>query len=1252
MKKILFILSVLLISVNGFSQKNDKIWNDLLQNKRAAARKATKRINTKRADLESIILKQLVNNESGIFKPDPSFLPAFIKKKDMEYYLYALWKEDYVFSDYNDTGFKKMVFDNIDFMTKQKYTHPQIINAMHYLKAASAREANDFDTFNENIDKISSVRDWQVCGVFENLNDSGINTVYPPESKAKSLKPFNANSNGYVNWYTPPAGEKEAYRFFVNHGEYGSGINYAQTFIKSPKKQTVYINFGSGKATKLWLNDVLIFEKDKDRKSDMDTYIIKVNLAKGNNRLLVKTTNATYAYYIVRILDKKGNPIKGLTYSSQYKTYKKSTEAEVNPEELPNVYEKYFEDKVAQNPNSIFYKYCLINTYLRNEKEDKALKVITPLVEKYPKSSLLRRLLIQIHLIEEENTKVKELKENIDNDDEDYYYAQILKLTDSQELFRKDVAEMNKDLDKIAKATDMPIMKTTTVLFKALREGNKSKVHNLLDRLIEEAKEMRQAKLITTYAGLYKSLFNEAKKTEMLYKYVIKKYFYPSAYARLAYHYEKQNKNKKALDIYAKLYKKTPHDLSLLRQYINQQLDMHKYKEALPVIDRGLKLFPYSFVLMKKKGQALQQLKRKKEALKWYKKALSHDGANGSLRDKINDLENIEDPLKKYVTEEAYSYIKKNRGKIKKNNFGVNFLLDETNILLYPEGGKKVRNVSIYEVTTEKGIDLLKEYDLGLYGNYNIIKSEIVKPNGSIVPAEKSGSSFVFNGLSVGDVVYVDYERIRNKGGRFYKDYTDDYTIDLLHPSKLTYYRILVPKSIKINTKTIGGKVNFSKKDIGKHILYEWVDKDNKGLPNPEDYMPKVRDVGRSIHMSTLNSWDDIANWYSDLVSSSIEYNKVVNDAFAEIFPDDYKKLDENTRAKKIYDYIGDNINYSYVDFKQSGFIPQKPSKTLISKLGDCKDLSTLFLALGRKADLDVNLVLVSTNDNGQNKMILPSTGFNHCIAKVKLNGKDQYLEMTDKYLPFKSLPSSLLSATALEIPYKKEDKVKKGLIKLKDVAQTKTILKSDVVYTIYPDKKELTITITGQGRINSGLKDLLDEKNEDVLKKSILEYFEKKDDLDLDLISYKVIQNDKAHEKVIFQATLKVKNKIQKLGRASIFKLPLQLEVYTSDVVSLEKREYPIEYRQYENTDQYEENYTIILKNGKSFTDVPENISGKFKEHNFSQTYKKLGAKKLKIHMLANTVPDKNISTAEYPAFKTYVQKYLEAIETLIGFK
>ncbi len=1253
MNRILLFFSALLFSVSLISQtNNEKIWDNLMVNNRGSAKELADDINTNKDDMESIVLKQLVNIESGIFHADKSFLPAFIQEQDMEYYLFALWNEPYIFTEYINDGFKKEVFDNIEFMGGVEYTHPQVSNAMNYLVGIMKRKINDFEAFNQYHEKINAIRTWQYCGAFENLNESGININYPPEKLAYSEEPFNANSNGFVNWYKPTKFKKDPYNFFSNHYEYGSGINYAQTFIHSDSEQTVYVNIGAGKAIKVWLNDILIFEKDKDRITDLDAYKIKLTIPEGNNRLLVKTTNDDNAFFIVRILDEKGVPLSNLTYSNQYSVYNKSTKEDINPILMPNIYETYFINKIAASPNNLFYKYCLISTYLRNSKEDKALEILAPLVEKYPKSSILRRILISIYLIEGEDTKVKEMVENIDNDDENYYYSQILKFADAAELFRKDVDEMNRELDKIANSTDIPIVKTTTNLFKVLREGDKAKTHLYLDEIVNEAREARQAKLMITFSSFYKKIFNENKATEKIYKEVIKDYYYPTAYYKLSNLYDEENKNKKSLELYSKLVDLLPGNNYVLIEKIDKLFSMHKYKETLPLIELGLKQFPYSFTLMRKKGRALQQLNRKEEAVVWYKKSLSYDGGNSSLRDRIDDLENKQDPFKGYVTTEAYDYIKDNRGKIEKNNFGINFLLNETNVLLYPIGGLKIRSVSIYEVTSEKGISLLKEYSLGLRYNYSIIKSEIVKPNGSLIPAEKSGSDMVFNGLSVGDVIYIDYEKTKTSTGRFYKEFVDDNQFDFLHPCLISSYRLFAPKSFHIYSEMVNGEIPFTKKELDELTLYEWEDINTPAMPSPEDYMPNTKDVARILHISTLDSWEVIANWYSDLVGASIEYNKTVNDVFDGIFPEGYESLSETQRAELIYNYIADNISYSYVDFKQSGFIPQKPSKTINSKLGDCKDVSTLFLVLGRKAGLKVNLVLVSTNGNGQKELILPSTDFNHCIAKVKLDDTDQFVELTNKYLPFKSLPSSLLSATALEIPFDKTDKVNSNLFKLKDVAQTKTILKSNIVYTIYKDKKELTITQTGQGRICSVFNEMLDEDNQEVLETSILEFFEGKDDLDLELVSYKILPKSEHPEQVKFQATFLVKNKLQKIGKSTIFKLPLRLHLYTADIISLDERKYPIEYRQYENVDQYQEEFTIVLKNGKHFSDIPEDVSGSFKKQSFSQIFKKVSPNKLEVKMIGNTTPDEDISIEEYSQFKKYAQEYIDLSNNFISFE
>src|SRR6185436_7664790 len=99
-----------------------------------------------------------------------------------------------------------------------------------------------------------------------------------------------------------------------------------------------------------------------------------------------------------------------------------------------------------------------------------------------------------------------------------------------------------------------------------------------------------------------------------------------------------------------------------------------------------------------------------------------------------------------------------------------------------------------------------------------------------------------------------------------------------------------------------------------------------------------------------------------------------------ELFPGN-EKLSDLQKAKRIYDYVVKEIRYSSVDFRQSGLIPQSTANTLNSRIGDCKDVSTLFIAMCREVGLDAKLTLVCTNDNGSNFLFMPTVDFNHCIA-------------------------------------------------------------------------------------------------------------------------------------------------------------------------------------------------------------------------------------------------------------------------------
>ena len=108
-------------------------------------------------------------------------------------------------------------------------------------------------------------------------------------------------------------------------------------------------------------------------------------------------------------------------------------------------------------------------------------------------------------------------------------------------------------------------------------------------------------------------------------------------------------------------------------------------------------------------------------------------------------------------------------------------------------------------------------------------------------------------------------------------------------------------------------------------------------------------------------------------------------------------------------------------------------------------------------AGINAQMVLVDTRDNGQKDMVLPSVEFNHCIAKAVLDNKNYYIELTDRYLPFNSLPNNLNGAIALEIPLKSTNE-KADLIQLKYGNKTKDIIKR--IIDIKPADGDLNVAV------------------------------------------------------------------------------------------------------------------------------------------------------------------------------------------------
>lgn len=1234
-------------------QEQSNYWESLLMNNRDLAHNQINSEYKANPTLETLLAREIIRSENGIFTPSKNFLSSFLSNEEFEPYLFALWNEKFIFDSYLTVGFYNDNIHNINAVLEHGVKNPTLKEDLYYLKGITERHLYDFESYNDYMKKMSGINEWQFCGAFENLNNSGLDVIYEPEYTPYSEKDFNANSNGFLNWYNVD-GLNDGYVFLGNHSEYGSGVNYAQTFFNNETEREAIVKIGCSSKFKIWLNDVLLFENTKDVDTDLDAYSIKINLPKGQNRLLIKLAeSSSYSNFIVRITDLNGESLNDLKYSNIPQQYEKSTFEKIKPQKIDSYFETYFKEKHSQNPDDFLTRYCLILTYLRNQKYEEAKELITPLYNKYPKSSILRRLLISVFLFENDSNSITEMIKNLEQDDKNYFLSLTYKIQNVNELFRMSVEEMNEILDAYETATDNDIIKLTTKMMKSIRVEDRKSLKSNLDKLFDLSLKLGSIKLLKGYAPLYGSVLSDEEKSITIMENLNQKYFDMDVRNKLVGYYIKQNKKDKAIELYKQDVANLPNDLDPLKSIVHLMHEFELYKESLPYIDQLLTLYPYSFVGMEMKGDALFQLNKKTEAIEFYKQSLIYNTGNSSLRRKIRDISNQPDLIKEFKIDDVYAFIKEHRGKITENNYGYNYLLDEGIVELYEEAGGKSRYVIVYEVTSSKGVENLKEYNLGLWSNYSIIKSEIVKPNGTIVPAERSGSEFVFNGLEIGDIIYIDYQLNFNGYGRFYKDFVESYQMDTWHPEVLGSYTLIVPNQIEIIDTVLNGKLDYSLIEKDNYKVHQWKLENNKGLSLYEEFMPQDKDVARTIHISTIKDWSQIAHWYSDLVRPQLEINATVQETFNKIFESvDISKLSEEEKVRKIYFYMMNNLTYSFVDFKQSGYVPQKPSKVINSKMGDCKDFSALFLTFARMADLEANMVLVLTSDNAKTQLVLPSQEFNHCIARVKIDGVEQYLELTDKNLPFKSIPRGLRNASVLNIPYTYGETTDKStLIKLQDINRTKNSYRNTVNMNIEMERQTLSVESVLKGAVRSYYTEELSNPNYKIILEVVKDEFDNVTSENMEVDSVYNIFIDKEADSLSFKTDMTINEKTNKIGSFKILKIPYIANAYNSNIISNKERKYPIEYLKYEAVDEYITVYNIHLEDGEEFMELPEDLNLKFKDHSYSRTYKKVGNKDLVITVIARPGLG-DILPQDYAEYKSYVSKILEAKDEFIGFR
>ncbi|MGE0388091.1 MAG: transglutaminase domain-containing protein [Gammaproteobacteria bacterium] len=115
-------------------------------------------------------------------------------------------------------------------------------------------------------------------------------------------------------------------------------------------------------------------------------------------------------------------------------------------------------------------------------------------------------------------------------------------------------------------------------------------------------------------------------------------------------------------------------------------------------------------------------------------------------------------------------------------------------------------------------------------------------------------------------------------------------------------------------------------------------------------------------------------------------------------------------RLAAIHRFVVENIRYVGLEQGDRSVVPHAPDVTLERRYGDCKDKTLLFLALARRAGLEVRPVLTNLKRRARDRLVVPAAHyFDHVIACADVNGSEYCVDLTDPYTPY-DVPNGFLA--------------------------------------------------------------------------------------------------------------------------------------------------------------------------------------------------------------------------------------------------
>lgn len=1192
-----------------------------------------------------LVLSQLYPRVNQSKKAREVFQTFYNEAEDPFVAMYPLYFSEAVTGGQGAPKTKKTL-SFMESVYKDKRRKGKLDNALDYTMGLHYAMTFDKNGSRKYHNKITNLRDWLCLGPFDNVMNSGFEKDFGVLDNPQKEATFISKYGAPITWFDPPSAQSDGYIFKQSNFRGYNSLVYYQTFINSSQANEVLMKIGYSGSLKVWVNDVLVHSIPEKRSTEMDYYQYKGELPKGYSRLLIQLGdyNTSDANFTIRFTDLEHNPVS-FPSTNDLQTYPKGS---ATFSAVPFFAVEALKSKMGKNPNDLLYPLLLAKSYMRSNEINEAENILIRLHKEYPKNYLLIRNLILLYDKSGNSTEQNrfyELFEKTYPDDMDILSNEIEKHTS-----QKDKKEFESLITKFDKLYGNEYTRLSYASVLANLNEDYEKVVGYLEDMYEKFPD-RYDPVISKYR-IEKELYNSPQKANKILEKYLKNHYDYKIINTLSQNYIDEGKRQKSVDLIEKTIDLFDFDIDAYRKLVNIYYKQKNYNKAIQIAENIITIKPSDYETLKDLA-VLHNIKgNKEEARRYYKESLKYFPFSFEVNEKLRSLNNqtaVMEMIEKIDPDDAISAYEKGFVAQKKEIYDI--VVNNRSFIIFESKAIGSLIEYIVKINDEEAIQQYQSIQFSPGNNFRgfINEAQTIKANGNKIDAERNGGNVTFTQLEIGDYVYVSYSEMQTGGGKSSRFVYDDFNFDSYVPTYRVKYQVFAEEGVDPNFKALNHNLKPEKSSEEGFNIYTWNVENPTPIKNEAFTLPYA-DLGQTIHVSFGDDWYDIAQWYSDLSEHQARPDYTIETIANQLFEKD-KSYTKEEKAKIIYDFVIKNIQYSSLDFRQSSFIPQKASEIYHSRLGDCKDLSTLYSSIARSVGLKSNLVLINTRNNGQNDVVVPSLNFNHCIVKVELDNEPMYLELTDPELPFGHLYYYHHGAAILEIPfediqkdirltYLKPNKGRPDIITRK----TKVVVNLDNSLSFHIDavKEGTRAAATVNSFYNKDQKDNLDNLQSNIGNRFNSQVIVKNADFS---------KLEPRATKAIYDYDFTVENELLKVGSFTTLKLPFADVLATIKIFDEEERTHVFDFKYYETTDSYDETIEITIPEGNTFLEIPENLSLEYKGNKYILQFEQLNERTIKVQRVYTTNRE-NIAPEDFKDFEVFIKKVIEAEKTHLVFK